>query len=194
MATYELLSVIESEVKACERCPELCASRKNTVFADGNPHARIVLVGEAPGKNEDDQGVPFVGQAGQLLDNILAAMGLSRSKHVYVLNTVKCRPPGNRVPTAEEKANCREYLDRQIKAVDPAWIVCLGSTASQSILGQNVEAVRGQVVESEGRKVLATYHPAAILWENDSEKQKAKKLAVWSDLAPLRAWLSEKNP
>ena len=190
MNKKELLAVVEAEVKACERCQELCANRSKTVFADGNPEAKIMLVGEAPGYNEDQQGKPFVGPAGQLLDNILAAMGLDRTK-VYVANTVKCRPPANRVPTDEERSNCREYLSRQMEVVNPEWLVVLGTTASQALLGQNIEACRGQVVNDNGMKILPTYHPAAILWEQDASKQRSKKVALWNDLAPLRDWLQK---
>ena len=190
----ELLQVIEDEIAICDNCPELCEGRIKTVPGEGNPEARIVFVGEGPGKNEAEQGRPFVGSAGQLLDGILMAMSLDRSK-IFIANTVKCRPPQNRVPTKEERANCRPYLDRQLDAIKPEWVVVLGSTASNELLGQNIEACRGQVIEDKDRgfKMLATYHPAAILWAFNPDKKKEMKLNVWNDLAPLREWL-EKNP
>lgn len=186
------LTMIESEVKVCEKCPELSGSRKNTVFGDGNPEAKIVILGEAPGKDEDAKGTPFVGPAGQLLDNVLLAMGLNRSQ-VYICNVLKCRPPSNRTPNSEERSNCRGYLTRQLEEIKPEFLVLLGSTASQDILGKNIEACRGELHQQDGRMVLATYHPAAILWEQDQARQREKKMAVWNDLAPLREWLGRKR-
>jgi len=190
MGKKEELAVIEAEVKACEKCPELCASRTRTVFGHGNYEAKVVLVGEAPGHSEDQVGIPFVGAAGQLLDNILTAMRLDRSK-VYVANVVKCRPPGNRVPIEQERENCRHFLSQQLAVLKPSVLVLLGSTASQHILGQPIEACRGQFCDEGGCMILATYHPAAILWEKELAKQREKKLAVWNDLAPLRDWLQK---
>jgi len=190
MSKKQELALIEAEVSDCKKCPELCVSRTRTVFGDGNPESKIAIVGEAPGHSEDQAGVPFVGAAGHLLDNILAAMRLDRSK-VYIANVVKCRPPANRVPSEQERENCRPFLSRQLAVLKPSVLVLLGSTATQHILGQAVEACRGQVFDDEGCLIVATYHPAAILWEKDLSRQREKKVAVWNDLAPLRDWLGK---
>ncbi|MEO1998153.1 MAG: uracil-DNA glycosylase, partial [Planctomycetaceae bacterium] len=120
-------------VASCQRCPELARTRTQTVFGIGNPSAQILFVGEAPGADEDRLGEPFVGRAGKLLNDIIAACRLTRDE-LYICNVLRCRPPGNRNPTAEEAANCREFLDGQISAVNPAYIVCWGTVAAQSLL------------------------------------------------------------
>jgi DNA polymerase len=173
-----VLELTKEKVEACTRCPVLCESRSRTVFGNGNPHARLMLIGEGPGKNEDEQGIPFVGEAGQLLNNIIKAAGWNRDD-LYITNVVKCRPPNNRIPAIQEVENCSEYLNVQIKAVNPEFILLLGSTATNAILGCPVSAARGEVHQWKGRTIYATYHPAYLL------RNPADKVVVWNDLQPL---------
>lgn len=146
----------------------------------GSPNAKVMFLGEAPGQNEDETGLPFVGKAGELLTNIILAAGWTRDE-VYIANICKCRPPQNRTPRPSEAANCRPFLDLQIKVVNPAYIVCLGNVAAQNLLGVEtpISSLRGQLYEYNGRKVLCTYHPSFLL-----RKQEAKK-DVWEDLQLL---------
>lgn len=167
------LEVLQQEVCNCQLCPELVANRTQTVFADGNPQAQLMIVGEAPGVNEDLRGLPFVGDAGDLLNNILKACGWTR-QDVYIANTVKCRPPNNREPTDDESRNCRSYLDRQIDAVKPKCLLLLGSVASRALLGGAVTSLRGQWYEYRGIPTICTYHPAYLL-RNPEEKPKVGK-------------------
>jgi DNA polymerase len=158
--------------------------RNKIVFGDGNPKAELVFVGEGPGHDEDVQGLPFVGRAGKLLTQMIEAMGLRR-KDVYICNVVKCRPPENRAPEKEEVATCSPFLLRQIDAIAPKVIVCLGSIAAQTLLETNrgISQFRGQWLEFRGRKLLATYHPAYLL-RNPSAKSE-----VWKDLQKVMAVL-----
>lgn len=178
------LELINEKVCDCDKCAALVENRTNTVFGVGNPDAQIVFLGEGPGANEDKQGVPFVGRAGQLLDNILAACELDRDS-VYILNVVKCRPPGNRNPTAEEASNCRPFLDLQLKTINPKFIVALGAVAAQNILGVNIGITSlrlgnwHQIDTPIKAKVLCTYHPAYLL------RNPAAKQEVWKDLQIL---------
>jgi uracil-DNA glycosylase family 4 len=172
------LAALERAVAGCEACG-LCRTRTRTVFADGNPRARVMFVGEAPGADEDRQGVPFVGRAGQLLSDIIAkGMGLSRESDVYVANVLKCRPPENRDPSPEEKRLCTPFLERQIELVDPEVLIPLGRHASQHLLG--VEApmgrLRGRVHRLGGRAVVPTYHPAYLL------RDPSRKPEAWQDI------------
>lgn len=164
-------------VSGCQRCSELVEGRTQTVFGVGNPDARIMFVGEAPGADEDRQGEPFVGAAGQLLDKIIAACGLER-EDIYICNVLRCRPPGNRNPLPQEAANCREFLDGQIRIVNPEFIVCWGTVAAQNLLNEArpVGKLRGQFLTHGDARVLCTYHPSYLL-RNPS----AKKL-VWEDM------------
>jgi DNA polymerase len=151
------------ELRACTACAELAATRTTVVIGTASPGARLVVVGEAPGALEDQTGIPFVGRSGQLLDRLLAEAGLPRDQ-VAVLNTVKCRPPGNRVPSREETANCRPWTTQQLALLDPELVVTLGLSAATWFLGKRtLSAVRGKVHEVDGRRVLPTYHPAAAL-------------------------------
>jgi DNA polymerase len=155
--------VLADEMRACTRCAELAATRTQVVVGSGPPDARLVVVGEAPGAVEDQTGVPFVGRSGQLLDRLLTEAGTSRAD-VAVLNTVKCRPPGNRVPSRTETANCRPWTTRQLQELSPSLVVPLGLSATSWFLGKTtLGAVRGVVHEVDGRRVLPTYHPAAAL-------------------------------
>jgi len=150
----------------------------------GNPDAKIMFIGEAPGADEDRVGEPFVGTAGQLLDKIIVAAGLKR-EDIYICNVLRCRPPGNRNPHAQEIANCREFLDGQIKIVDPEYIVCWGNVAAQNLLGntQAIGKLRGSFWSHGTAKVLCTYHPSYLL------RNPAAKKLVWEDMKLLMAEL-----
>jgi DNA polymerase len=164
-------------VAGCQRCPELARTRTQTVFGIGNPSAQILFIGEAPGADEDRLGEPFVGRAGQLLNDIIAACRLTRDA-LYICNVLRCRPPGNRNPTAEEAANCREFLDGQIAAVNPAYIVCWGTVAAQSLLDTQttIGRLRGQFFQYGKAKVMCTYHPSYLL------RNPSAKVHVWEDM------------
>ncbi len=174
---------IRTDLGECTRC-KLHTTRNKIVFGDGNPKAELVFVGEGPGHDEDMQGLPFVGRAGKLLTQMIEAMGLQR-KDVYICNVVKCRPPENRAPEKDEVAECSPFLLRQIDAIAPKVIVCLGSIASQTLLQttRGISQFRGQWLEFRGRKLLATYHPAYLL-RNPSAKSE-----VWKDLQKVMAVL-----
>ena len=154
---------LKRECAGCSACG-LCEGRTNLVFGVGNEQAELMLVGEGPGEQEDLQGVPFVGPAGKLLDNMLEMIDLDRSK-VYIANMVKCRPPHNRDPRPDEMAACRNWLDRQIALVNPKLIVCLGRIAAKALIREDFRITRehGQWFDLDGRKVLATFHPSALL-------------------------------
>jgi DNA polymerase len=168
---------LEQTVASCQRC-QLCNTRSQTVFGRGNPQARWMLIGEAPGEQEDKQGLPFVGKAGQLLDNMLAAAGLDRDRDVYIANVLKCRPPGNRNPAPEEILACQNYLQQQIRHVQPTLILALGRFAAQTLLQteQSIGRLRGQLHQYQGIPLIATYHPAYLL-RNLPDKAKA-----WQDM------------
>jgi uracil-DNA glycosylase, family 4 len=170
------LEKIYREMKTCHLCP-LGKTRRNLVFGAGNPSARIVFVGEAPGADEDEQGLPFVGRAGQLLTKIIEAMGLKR-KDVYICNILKCRPPGNRNPLPNEIGLCEPFLKKQLQVISPQVICALGTFAAQTLLQTDIpiSALRGRFHSYEGIKLMPTYHPAYLL-RNPS----AKKL-VWEDV------------
>lgn len=174
------LQALATQVTACTRCRELAATRKQTVFGVGDPQARVLFIGEAPGADEDQQGEPFVGKAGQLLNRIIVACGWRREQ-IYICNVLRCRPPGNRTPAPEEAANCREYLDGQIAIVDPEYIVCWGSVAAQNLLRteEAIGRLRGRWFEYGRAKVLCTYHPSYLL-RNPSAKRH-----VWEDMQRL---------
>lgn len=156
------MTLVQS-ILACTACAELAATRSTVVVGTTPPGARLLVVGEAPGAQEDETGIPFVGRSGQLLDRLLAEAGLPRQQ-VAVLNTVRCRPPGNRVPTREETANCRPWTIRQLVLLEPQLVLTLGLSATRWFLGRTtLSAVRGKVHEVDGRRVLPTYHPAAAL-------------------------------
>ncbi|MBL0060588.1 MAG: uracil-DNA glycosylase [bacterium] len=159
----ESLSAFEKQICECTRC-ELGKTRTKFVFGDGSQHARIVFVGEAPGHDEDHTGIPFVGRAGQLLNEMLAEIGLDR-KEVYICNTLKCRPPGNRDPLPSEKETCRPYLRTQLSLISPDIVVCLGKHAANELLGTDepMKDLRGRVIPWEGMQLLVTYHPAYFL-------------------------------
>lgn len=184
------LAEIQKRVAACTRCAELSSTRTQTVFGVGNPQARLVFLGEAPGADEDRQGEPFVGRAGKLLTDIIEkGMGLERSD-VYICNILRCRPPGNRNPLPVEAANCREYLDAQLAVVKPEFICCLGSIAAHNLLGETtpIGKLRGRFLDYQGIKVLCTYHPAYVLRNPPAKKQ------VWEDIQILMAEMGLETP
>ena len=168
-------------VAACRAC-KLCGTRRNTVFGVGDREADWLIVGEAPGENEDIQGEPFVGQAGKLLDNMLRAVGLGRTDKVYIANVLKCRPPGNRNPEPDEVAQCEPFLRRQVQLLQPKVIVAMGRFAVQSLLGttEAIGKLRGQRHQYSGVPVVVTYHPAYLL-RNLPDKAKA-----WADFCLAR--------
>lgn len=161
----------------CRACA-LRAGCAGVVFGEGNPAARLMLIGEGPGADEDRLGRPFVGRAGQLLDRILAAAGFGRFTHCYIANVVKCRPPGNRVPEPAERAACWPNLRAQIRLLQPRIVVLLGATAVQAVIdpGATVGRLRGTWIEKEGVWFMPTYHPAALL------RDETKKRPVWEDM------------
>ena len=176
------LAAVQAEIGDCTRCPLAYAGRKTIVFGDGDPGARLMFVGEGPGADEDASGVPFVGKAGQLLNNMIAAMGLKREE-VYIANIVKCRPPANRTPEFVEATTCSQFLVKQIDIVHPEVIVALGATAATYLLGvkQSLASLRGQWHSVRGAKVAVTYHPAFLLRD---PRQKAE---AWKDLQRVMA-------
>ncbi len=170
------LKVIREEIGECTRCA-LHKGRHTIVFADGSPDARLMFVGEGPGADEDAQGLPFVGRAGQLLNNMIGAMGLKR-EDVYIANIVKCRPPGNRTPEPDEANTCVQFLNQQIEVVRPEVMVALGATAATYLLGQRqpLAGLRGRVHQFRGAKLIVTYHPAFLLRDPRQKKE------AWADL------------
>ncbi len=182
------LERICGELAGCTRC-KLHRRRTNIVFGVGNPHAELVFVGEGPGHDEDVQGIPFVGRAGQLLTQMINAMGLSR-EDVYIANVVKCRPPENRAPEKDEVATCLPFLLRQLTNINPKVIVCLGSVAAQALLNTNkaISHFRGQWLDFRGAKLMATYHPAYLL------RNPHAKPEVWADLKKVMAFLGLTPP
>jgi len=179
----DTLLKIRTDLGECTRC-KLHKTRNNIVFGDGNPKAELVFVGEGPGHDEDMQGLPFVGRAGKLLTQMIGAMGLQR-KDVYICNVVKCRPPENRLPEKDEITTCSPFLLRQLDAIAPKAIVCLGACAAQTLLETNrgISNFRGQWLEFRGRKLMATYHPAYLL------RNPSAKAEVWKDLQKVMALL-----
>ncbi len=169
--------------KNCNRCA-LCATRHNVVLGRGNTRAPILFVGEGPGAQEDEQGIPFVGQAGKLLDLAFSALDFKEEDY-YIANVVKCRPPQNRNPLPEEINACMPYLREQFKLIRPQIIVCLGSVASNALLGEKISAVRGKWVNKKGTLFTATYHPAALL------RDESKKIVMWRDLRAVKEKLQQ---
>jgi DNA polymerase len=171
------LKILSQDASACRKCSDIVCRRKQAVFGTGPVHARLVMFGEAPGAEEDDRGEPFVGAAGQLMDKILVASGLRR-EDVYIMNSLKCRPPGNRTPTDAEIENCRPYFEAQLEAIQPEYIICWGAVSVRAVLRttESVGRLRGRFHQYKGAKVLVTYHPAYLLRNPD-----AKRL-TWEDM------------
>ncbi|MEZ6057929.1 MAG: uracil-DNA glycosylase family protein [Planctomycetaceae bacterium] len=183
------LAKVAKKVSACVRCQELASTRTQTVFGVGNPQARVMFIGEAPGADEDAQGEPFVGRAGKLLTDIIHACGWTRQE-IYICNILRCRPPGNRNPSPEEASNCREFLDAQIQIVNPEYIVCWGTIAAQNLLGreETIGQLRNQWFEYGNATVLCTYHPSYLL------RNPAAKKPVWEDMKLLLNKMGLKPP
>ncbi len=184
----DTLLKIREDIGECTRC-KLHKGRNKIVFGDGNPKARLVFVGEAPGADEDKQGIPFVGRAGKLLTQMIEAMGLQR-QDVYICNVVKCRPPDNRKPEDDEVSTCSPYLLRQLDVIEPKVLVCLGAVAAQTLLETNrgISQFRGEWIDWRGHKLMATYHPAYLL------RNPAAKADVWKDLQKVMAELGLQLP
>lgn len=180
------LQALQQECLACRRCG-LCETRHSVVFGQGAVHAEVMLVGEGPGANEDEQGLPFVGKSGQLLDHYLEAVDLSRDKNVYIANIVKCRPPQNRDPLPEESAACMPWLRQQFQLIRPKIVVCLGRVAAQRMFdpGFSISRDHGKFFDKQGTLFMATYHPAALLRYPDN------KPAVFGDFVALRQKITE---
>ncbi|HMP79876.1 MAG TPA: uracil-DNA glycosylase [Pirellulaceae bacterium] len=174
------LQVIAAEVAECKKCPELVRHRTRTVFGVGNPQPRVCFLGEAPGADEDRQGEPFVGAAGQLLNKIIVASKMTREE-VYILNTIKCRPPGNRNPSDLEMSNCWHFARRQLEVLQPEFIVCLGGVAVRGLLGTklSIARLRGKFHRYSDSRVVVTYHPAFLLRDPRAKHQ------VWEDMKML---------
>ena len=177
------LEKIRGDIGDCQRC-KLCSTRTHIVFGSGNPQAKLVFVGEAPGADEDAQGLPFVGRAGQLLTKIIESISLTRQE-VYICNVIKCRPPNNRFPEKDEIATCSPFLVRQLEAISPKVICCLGAAAAQTILKtkSSVGWIRGRFQDYRGAKLIVTYHPAYLLRNPDAKR------AVWEDMKRIKALL-----
>ncbi|AGA34856.1 Uracil-DNA glycosylase, family 4 [Thioalkalivibrio nitratireducens DSM 14787] len=177
---------LRARVAECAACAELAARRTQTVFGVGDPDADWLFIGEAPGAEEDRCGEPFVGRAGLLLDNMLAALGLRRGENVYIANILKCRPPGNRDPKTEEAAACRGYLDRQIELIRPRVIVAVGRVPAQALLDTDAPLgrLRGRDLQYRGVPLVVTYHPAYLL------RSPTEKARAWQDLLRARACLA----
>lgn len=184
---FNSLAQVREKALACTLCG-LCESRTTVVFADGNANAKLMIIGEGPGQREDETGVPFVGRAGQLLDRILASVGLERNADVYICNVVKCRPPQNRVPAKEEMDACRIFLDEQIRFVQPKLILLAGSTAVQAVLQvkEPISKIRGKWLDyKNGAKVMPIFHPSYLL-RNDTRKVGSPKWLMWQDIQAVR--------
>jgi DNA polymerase len=176
-----VLAQLEQEVNACTRCV-LSAGRHKAVFGQGVLDPLVLIVGEGPGVEEDKQGIPFVGASGHLLDKMLASIGLHRDKNCYIANIVKCRPPNNREPAPDERAACMPYLRKQIDLLKPRFILCVGRTAAQAMLGttEGINKLRATIRDYEGIPLVPTYHPSALL------RDESLKRPAWEDLKRLR--------
>ncbi len=180
------MEALRSQCLSCHNCG-LCRTRHNVVFGVGNPHADILFVGEGPGEQEDLQGIPFVGPAGKLLDDMLSIIDISRNSNCYIANIVKCRPPGNRDPKDEEQDACIGYLNRQIQLIQPKVIVCLGRIAARKLIDQDFRITRqhGTWIQREGIWYSAIYHPSALL------RDLSKRPETFDDLLSIRQKLRE---
>lgn len=191
LGTYADITEIAQHCNQCHRCA-LGDTRTHAVVGKGDLKAPIMIVGEAPGQNEDETGLPFVGKAGQLLDKILASVNLDGKQDVYVCNIIKCRPPNNRVPTTDEIAACKPYILEQIRLVDPKIILLTGATAVKGLTGNKsgITKIRGTWIEWEGRLCMPILHPAYLL-RNPSREQGSPKWLMWQDIQLVKAKLDE---
>lgn len=177
----EAMTALKAQVCPCTKCPELVKNRTQVVFGSGNLKAKLMFVGEAPGRDEDEQGLPFVGAAGQLLTKIIESIGLER-KQVFIANVLKCRPPENRPPKLEEVENCSPYLLKQIELIRPRIICALGTFAAQTLLKTDttISRLRGKFYDFAGAQLLCTYHPAYLL------RNPGDKIKVWEDMKKIK--------
>jgi DNA polymerase len=181
------LAEIKKKCETCQKCP-LFQTRTNIVFSDGKPNQKLMLIGEAPGFNEDQTGKPFVGRAGQLLDKIFESVGLSREKDVYICNTLKCRPPNNRDPLPSEKEACRSYLYSQLEILKPRIIILCGKVALTSFLTQEkaISKIRGKWFDGpHGSKMIPIFHPSYLL-RNHSREQGSPRWLMWQDIQEIK--------
>lgn len=183
---FASLDALNEAACNCQKCP-LAATRTNVVVERGDRHAKILIIGEAPGEQEDLSGLPFVGKSGQLLDKILESVGFDTNRDVYICNTVKCRPPNNRVPTEVEISTCKPYLLEQIRLIDPKIILLTGATSLKSIMGEKraISKIRGQWLEWAGRLVMPIFHPSYLL-RNQSREQGSPKWLTWQDVKAIK--------
>lgn len=184
---FETLDDAQNACQNCQKC-KLAKTRTNTVFGEGTVNNKIILIGEAPGYWEDQQGRPFVGKAGILLDKILASVGFYRDKNIYICNTIKCRPPENRDPESDEKEACREYLDTQINIMRPKIILICGRVALESMFKKqmSITRVRGQWFDGpHGSKMMPIFHPSYLL-RNDSREKGSPKWLMWQDIQEVK--------
>lgn len=189
--TYDSLESLTAHCHQCQRCG-LASGRTHVVVSRGNPKAPVLIVGEGPGQQEDEQGLPFVGKSGQLLEKILAAVQLDSERDIYICNVVKCRPPGNRTPTADESAACKGYLLEQIRLVNPKIILLTGATAMKGLIGEKrgITKVRGQWMQWQDRWCMPIFHPAYLL-RNPSRDRGSPKWLMWQDIQAVRTKLDE---
>lgn len=182
--TRMTLEILQGKVASCTRCA-LCRTRKNTVFGEGVEKPTVLVIGEGPGANEDEQGRPFVGEAGQLLDKMLIAINLSRTTNCYIANVVKCRPPQNRDPLPEESSACKSFLEAQIHLLKPTMILCVGRIAAHSLFNCNdsLTSMRGKIFDFNGIPTMITYHPSALLRDANLKRP------AWEDLKLFRRTL-----
>ncbi len=186
----EDIGSLRNEIMSCTKC-SLSQTRNNVIFGEGSTSAGIFIIGEAPGRDEDIQGRPFVGKSGQLLDKILAACGFTRSKHVFISNIVKCRPPDNRIPSPQEAATCMPWLLKQIELINPGILILLGATALKYMAGNElkISRERGEWLLLDGRLAMPVYHPAALL------RDPSLKRDTWEDFKKIVSKYREiKNP
>ncbi|MBI1857557.1 MAG: uracil-DNA glycosylase [Candidatus Melainabacteria bacterium] len=190
---YNSLEEAKSAAMSCKKC-KLCEGRTNVVFSDGIENAKIMIIGEGPGENEDLQGLPFVGRAGKLLDKIFESVGLNRKEHLYICNIVKCRPPNNRAPEEDEANACSEYLKAQIKYVNPKIIILAGAVAVKGILKKKdvkITKIRGEWIELEdlllaGRKIMPIFHPSYLLRHEWNKAPDSPKAMMWKDIQEIK--------
>jgi uracil-DNA glycosylase len=189
--TYQDLTQLATHCGLCQRCV-LGSTRINPVVGRGAIQAPVMIVGEGPGQNEDEQGLPFVGKSGQLLEKILASVNFSTEREIYICNVVRCRPPDNRVPSPDEIAACKPYLLEQIRLVDPQVILLTGATALKALTGrkEGITKIRGEWIEWEGRLCMPIFHPAYLL-RNQSKEEGSPKWLMWQDIKKVRAKLTE---
>ena len=178
---YDNWEKLNESIKDCKKC-KLCENRRNIVFGAGNKNANVMFIGEGPGADEDAQGIPFVGKAGQLLDKMLIAINLSRNTNCYIANVIKCRPPANRDPLQDECASCMPYLETQIHILKPAMILAVGRIAAHNLfnISDPVNKMRGKIYDVYGIPAMMTYHPSALL------RDESLKRPAWEDLKLFR--------